>query len=440
MNISIQVSHISKVYKLYRDPIDRLKESLHPLKKKYHKEFYALNDFSMTVGKAEIVGIIGKNGSGKSTLLKIVTGVLRPSGGSYQVNGKISALLELGAGFNPERTGLQNVYLTGAINGFEAKEMDNRVKEIIDFADIGEFINQPTKTYSSGMNARLAFAVAIHVDPDVLIVDEILSVGDAAFQRKCSAKIEAFKNEGKTIFLVSHSEDKIVQLCDRAIWINDGQKVVEGPPKLITGLYLKYSNRENLNINQIAGELEKLKEKKSRKSESKDKKTVETVKNIYNPKLTPASTIYYDENGAKISDIKIKTLEGAQVNVLHQRVEYKFSYTVEFDRECSDVIFGMLIKNRQGIALSGGGYSLKEQNSYRSIEKGEVVDVEWTFKCLLNEGYYFLNAGVRESLKGDYLHRITDALMIRVVKSGDSFLTGLCLLVEGCHVTRSDER
>ncbi|MDQ1245236.1 MAG: lipopolysaccharide transport system ATP-binding protein, partial [Campylobacterota bacterium] len=236
-NTAIKVQNLTKTYKLYDKPIDRLKESLHPFKKKYHREFYALNDVSFEIKKGETVGIVGKNGSGKSTLLKIITGVLTPTSGKISVHGKISAILELGAGFNPEMTGLENVYLNTSINGMSKKETDSKIKEIVEFAELGEFINQPVKTYSSGMKARLAFSVSISVEPDILIVDEALSVGDAAFARKCFAKMEEIRSRGATILFVSHSEGSVVALCNRAIWISNGKQIIDGTPKLVTGLY-----------------------------------------------------------------------------------------------------------------------------------------------------------------------------------------------------------
>ena len=198
-NTAIKVQNLTKTYKLYDKPMDRLKESLHPLKKKYHKDFYALNDVSFEIKKGETVGIIGKNGSGKSTLLKIITGVLTPTSGRVNVNGKISAILELGAGFNNEMTGIENIYLNTSINGMNKQETNKIIDEIVDFAELGEHIYQPIKTYSSGMKARLAFAVAINVDPEILIVDEALSVGDVRFQQKCLRRMEEFKAQNKTI-------------------------------------------------------------------------------------------------------------------------------------------------------------------------------------------------------------------------------------------------
>ena len=191
-----------------------MKESLHPLRKRYHRDFYALSGVSLQLIKG-IIGIIGKNGSGKSTLLKILTGVLTPTSGKVEVNGRVSALLELGAGFNPEFTGLENVFFNGSIMGYSRHEMDAKIDDILAFADIGDFIHQPVKMYSSGMFARLAFAVAINVDPDILIVDEALSVGDAAFQSKCFQKFQEFREKGKTILFVTHSVDLIIKYCSR---------------------------------------------------------------------------------------------------------------------------------------------------------------------------------------------------------------------------------
>ena len=208
-NTAIKVSHLTKVYKLYDKPIDRLKESLHLLKKQYHKEFYALNDVSFEIKKGETVGIIGKNGAGKSTLLKIITGVLTPSSGHVHTNGRISSLLELGAGFNPEYTGVENIYLQGTLMGYTHSKMESKVDEILEFADIGDFVHQPVKMYSSGMFARLAFAVAINVDPDILIVDEALAVGDAGFVLKCMNRMKEIKEQGTTILLVTHDTQSI---------------------------------------------------------------------------------------------------------------------------------------------------------------------------------------------------------------------------------------
>ena len=227
------------MYKLYENPMDRLKESLGLTRKKRYKEHYALNNVSFQVKKGETVGIIGTNGSGKSTILKIITGVLNPTQGEVVVDGRISALLELGAGFNMEYSGLENVYLNGTMIGYSKEEIDKKLSSILEFADIGDFINQPVKTYSSGMFVRLAFAVAINIEPEILIVDEALSVGDVFFQAKCYHKFEEFKKLGKTILFVSHDLNSISKYCDRVILLNKGVKLKEGNPKEIVDIYKK---------------------------------------------------------------------------------------------------------------------------------------------------------------------------------------------------------
>ena len=237
--IVIKVENISKVYKLYEKPIDRLKETIGLSKKVYHTKHYALENLSFQVEKGETIGIIGTNGSGKSTLLKMITGVLTPTSGNIIVNGKISALLELGAGFNPEYTGIENIYLNGTMMGYKKEEMDDKIESILEFADIGEFINQPVKTYSSGMFSRLAFAVAINVEPDILIVDEALSVGDVFFQAKCYKKFNDFKKQGRTIIFVSHDMGSIMKYCDKTLLIDRGKFVDMGPSANMIDIYKK---------------------------------------------------------------------------------------------------------------------------------------------------------------------------------------------------------
>lgn len=239
---AIKIQHLTKIYKLYDRPIDRLKESLHPFKKHYHKDFYALNDVSFEIKKGETVGIIGKNGAGKSTLLKIITGVLTPTNGSIHVNGRIASLLELGAGFNPDYTGIENIYFQGMLMGLTREEMETKLEDILAFADIGDFVHQSVKMYSSGMFARLAFAVAINVDPDILIVDEALSVGDAAFQNKCIRKMEDIRDRGVTILFVSHDTQIIHKFCQKVIWL-DCSKIREiGTPDIVIENYMSFTH------------------------------------------------------------------------------------------------------------------------------------------------------------------------------------------------------
>ena len=236
---AIRASNLSKVYKLYDRSIDRLKESLHPLRRSYHHDFYALKDVSFEINKGETFGIIGKNGSGKSTLLKIIAGVLTPSGGNLEVRGKVSALLELGIGFNPDMTGLENIYFSGTIMGYSREEMDAKVDDILAFADIGEFIHQPMKTYSSGMFVRLAFAVATKVDPEILVIDEALAVGDMFFQSKCMLLMKKMIDSGVTLLFVSHDTSSVTNLCRRAVYLENGAVKTMGEALSVTDQYLK---------------------------------------------------------------------------------------------------------------------------------------------------------------------------------------------------------
>ena len=238
MDNVISVRDLSKVYRLYDKPIDRLKESLNIFHKSYHKEYYALNNLSFDINRGETVGIIGINGAGKSTLLKIITGVLTPSGGTIDVKGKISALLELGAGFNMEYTGIENIYLNGTMMGFSREEVDKKLDDILSFADIGDFVYQPVKTYSSGMFVRLAFAVAINVEPDILVIDEALSVGDVFFQQKCYKKIKELAGKS-TVLIVSHDLNAMTKFCERIIVMSAGQKVFDGEPNEAIAKYFK---------------------------------------------------------------------------------------------------------------------------------------------------------------------------------------------------------
>ena len=238
-NLAISVQGVSKIYKLYDKPIDRLKEAVSLTHKSYHRDFFALSDISFDVNKGETVGIIGTNGSGKSTILKIITGVLSPTTGTAEVSGNISALLELGAGFNSEYTGLENIYMNGTMMGFSRQEMERRMDDILRFADIGDFVNQPVKTYSSGMFVRLAFALAINVDPEILIVDEALSVGDVFFQAKCYRRMEEMMKNGTTILMVSHDMGSIIKYCDKVVLLNRGHFVAQGEAGKMVDLYKK---------------------------------------------------------------------------------------------------------------------------------------------------------------------------------------------------------
>ena len=257
---AIDVADVTKVYRLYEKPIDRLKESMSISHKNYHRDFYALNQLSFRVRKGETVGIIGTNGSGKSTILKIITGVLTPTTGEVKVDGKISALLELGAGFNMDYTGIENIYMNGTMMGYTKKEMDAKLQDILEFAEIGDFVYQPVKTYSSGMFVRLAFALAINVDPEILIVDEALSVGDVFFQSKCYRRMEEIRQKGTTILMVTHDMGSIIKYCDRVVLLNKGEFIAEGLAGRVVDMYKKI----------LAGQLDSLKAELERERQQKE--------------------------------------------------------------------------------------------------------------------------------------------------------------------------
>ncbi len=318
--LEIEAKKLTKMYKLYDNPKDRFKETFSLSKKKYHKEFYALKDINFQIFKGETVGIVGRNGSGKSTLLKILTGVLNPSGGEMKVNGKISALLELGAGFNMEYTGIENIYLNGTIMGIPQKEMESKLNDIISFADIGDHIYQPVKTYSSGMFVRLAFAVAINVEPDILIVDEALAVGDTRFQLKCMDKFVEFMEQGKTVLFVSHDINSIKRFCKRTIWINNGYMIMDGKTDEVTDNYVDFLKSEL--------PIEEYLEQKN----NPDKKQVVEEKKA--PQLAEFVSIkMFDENENEISEIE----HGKDVKI---RVEYDVH-----DTNVNEPVVGIAIRS-----------------------------------------------------------------------------------------------
>jgi len=254
---AITVESLSKTYRLYGSHRDRMKEFFHPLRKRYHSKHHALKDISFTLQRGEVLGVIGHNGSGKSTLLKILASVVSQSSGHYQCNGRVTALLELGGGFNEEMTGVENIYFIGALQGFRKREMKKRVEAILDFAEIGEYAYQPVKSYSSGMYVRLAFSMNININPEILIIDEALSVGDMRFQQKCFRKIKEIKESGKTIVFCSHSLSAVKDFCTRAIWINKGELVADGDPLTVTDQYQAYMSQTNV-VNKEDLSLEKL--------------------------------------------------------------------------------------------------------------------------------------------------------------------------------------
>ena len=415
-DVAISVNHVSKVYKLYDNPMDRLKESLGLSRKKKYKEHYALNDISFEIKKGETVGIIGTNGSGKSTILKIITGVLNPTVGNIQVDGRISALLELGAGFNDEYTGLENVYLNGTMLGFSREEIDARLQDILDFADIGEFIHQPVKTYSSGMFVRLAFAVAINIDPEILIVDEALSVGDIFFQSKCFRKFEEFKERGKTILLVSHDLSSISKYCDRVILLNKGNKVSEGSPKVVVDEYKKILANKSESVETEEKEEINDTPEQQVQNEQNDKFSIKNNWSKSFP-LNP-EFLEYGTGKAEILDFSIRDCNGNITNLIEKDTEFEIEMKVKFHDVVSEPIFAYTIKDIRGTDLTGTN-TMYENAPVREMHEDDVQEVVFRQKMTLQGGEYMLSLGCTGYCDGDFevFHRLYDICNLSVMSA-----------------------
>lgn len=401
----IEVTDLCKVYKLYNKPTDRLKESLGLSRKKQFKEHYALKHVDLTIKKGESVGIIGTNGSGKSTILKIITGVLSKTSGDVKVNGRISALLELGAGFNMEYTGIENIYLNGTMIGFTEAEIDARLQDILDFADIGDFVYQPVKTYSSGMFVRLAFAVAINIDPEILIVDEALSVGDVFFQMKCFHKFEEFQQMGKTILFVSHDLSSIAKYCDRVILLNQGVKLAEGNPKDMINMYKK------LLVNQLdVDTLEDISGKSKLTLETGDadawKHHFEINDNV----------IDYGERQAEIVDFAIIDQYGSFSNIIQKGSKFRVKAKLYFNDTVKNPIFTFTIKNPQGTDITGTN-TMFERVETGVVEKGETRIVTYSQQMDLQGGDYLISLGCTGYVGDEFkvYHRLYDLVGISVI-------------------------
>lgn len=405
---AIEVSHLTKAYRLYRKPSDRLREEFGIGRKKhrYSKEIRALDDVSFSVRKGETVGIIGTNGSGKSTILKIITGVLTPTSGEVRVNGRISALLELGAGFNMEYTGIENVYLNGTMIGFSKEEIDAKLEDILDFADIGDFVYQPCKTYSSGMFVRLAFAVAINIDPEILIVDEALSVGDVFFQAKCYHKFEEFKKEGKTILFVSHDLSSVSKYCDRVVLLNKGVRVAEGGPKEMVDLYKK------LLVHLGDGEQD------GKKNEPEGARAVAKDVPLTGHLPMNPDTLEYGEGQARILQVLTFDQDGRETNALNKGEPFTIRMRVHFTQRVENPIFAYTVKNLQGTEITGTN-TMFEKAPVESMEAGDEIEVSFRQEMNLQGGEYLLSFGCTGYQAGSFrvFQRLYDVLNVTVISA-----------------------
>ena len=400
---AIQVKEVTKVYKLFDSNVARMKDALSLTRKKLYKEHYALNKLSFNVRRGEAVGIIGVNGAGKSTILKIITGVLQPTSGEVVIDGRISALLELGAGFNPEYTGMRNIYLNGMMIGFTKEEIDAKLDDILKFADIGEFINQPVKSYSSGMFVRLAFAVAINIDPEILIVDEALSVGDVFFQNKCFHKFEEFRKQGKTIIFVSHDLGSIRKYCDRAILLNHGEKSGEGSPAEVIDLYkkilVKQSEKKGNTISTIAPDKDSW---------------------MSHYAINPSCDEYGDKQ-AQIVDFAIIDKTGKYTNVLTKGDEFKIRVKIRANEDVHEPISTFTIKTLKGTDVTGTN-TMFENVFLGDLKAGEEKIVTFTQNMNIQGGEYLLSISCTHYEEDELraFHRLYDVISLTVISEKDT--------------------
>ena len=428
---AIQVQNVSKIYKLYEKPIDRLKESLSITHKNYHRDFFALSDISFNVKKGETVGIIGTNGSGKSTILKIITGVLTPTSGNVRVSGVISALLELGAGFNMDYTGIENVFMNGTMMGFTKKQMEEKLPDILEF---GDFVYQPVKTYSSGMFVRLAFALAINVEPEILIVDEALSVGDVFFQSKCYRRMEEIRKNGTTILMVTHDMGSVIKYCDRVVLLNKGHYVAEGAPGKMVDLYKKILanqmgalEEELAEMNDFSGGIGD--EENSVKSESKtsDSQTGKSAgdhqkavhQGLMRDKLTinPSKT-EYGNGKAELYDFGLFDERGNLTNLLLKGEYFEIRERIHFYDTIQAPIFTYTIKDKKGADLTGTN-TMFEGTDIRPVRDGDEYEVCFRQKMTLQGGEYLLSMSCTGFEQGEHTvyHRLYDIANITVISN-----------------------
>ncbi|MEZ5615210.1 MAG: ABC transporter ATP-binding protein [Rhodocyclaceae bacterium] len=434
-DIVISARGLTKTYRLFGHPGDRIKQFFSLGLRQYHREFTALKDISFDIRKGETVGIIGSNGSGKSTLLQLVCCILKPTAGTIAVNGRVSALLELGAGFNPEFTGRENVYFQGALMGLSREQMDARFDGIAAFADIGSFIDQPVRIYSSGMFLRLAFAVAVNVDSDILVVDEALAVGDAGFRSRCFRRIGELRGAGCTILFVSHDMEQVVRLCSRIMLLDEGEQLAssESDTESIVAHFLRLQNagaerrhalRKQITLHSAA------------RPDEENRQAGEPV-----PDLPPdaETAVAYDSNGALIENVRLLDDAGKDARLLRKGQTYRCLFRVRFTQDAALVRCALLIKTQDGLRLGGALTAPAAQAGIPRIAEGTLAEVEFGFSCLLNPGTYLLSVSAFASEGGvEYaLHGIQSALRFQVEKDADRADTAIGAIDFNC---RSDVR
>ena len=417
--IAIKVEALSKCYQIYSHPRDRLLQALwgrdrRGRPKQYYRKFWALQQLSFRLGRGQTLGVVGRNGSGKSTLLQLICGTLQPTTGTVKVQGRVGALLELGSGFNPEFTGLDNVFLNAALLGLQRRETEERLDQILSFADIGSFIDQPVKTYSSGMAVRLAFAVQAHVDPDVLVVDEALAVGDELFQKKCYAHLERLKERGTSILLVTHSCPQIIQHCDQALLLHKGQARMLGEPARVTTTYQRLINASDAEWEQHFN------------NEAHNQAT-QPKPQWLDPQLKPQSTEIYPSHGAQITDAWIENSRGETVNVLPSDEPFTVVIRYQADSDLQGVSFACNLARTTGQRITGQTYASQHKLDLRA---GSEWEIRFSFLPGLWPDLYFLSSSIlREDASGrHFVHRVVDYRALRITSLTPASPIGACNL------------
>ena len=395
-DIAVSVRDLAKKYRLFSSPMERLKESLHPFRKRYHKEFWALNGINFDISKGQIVGILGRNGSGKSTLLQILASVLRPTSGTVIVNGRVSALLELGTGFSPEFTGRQNVLLNGAIMGVSHEEMLERLPAIIEFADIGEFFDQPMKIYSSGMFVRVAFAATVHVDPDILIIDEALAVGDAKFQHKCFQRLAELQAEKKTVIFVTHNSSLVTTYCDQAVLLDGGQLITSGDPVHVVDRYYDLLFENTTRPRSARGE------KSDRLSNNGNDNGLSGVFDsstaadlCYTRRSYNKNEVRFGSGAARVVDYAIESEGHGDVSNVRFGTDIALYIKVIFSRSVQMPVVGFAVKTLEGVEIFGTN-TFQMGEKLIPIAEGQIRVFRFSFSLRVNPGDYFFDLGVAE--------------------------------------------
>lgn len=445
-DISIQVQGLAKEYILNRSLKAAIFQLFNLKNPSSQEKFTALKNISFDLKKGQTIGIIGRNGSGKSTLLQLICGVLSPTKGRVIITGRIAAMLELGAGFNPNFTGRENVIFSAALIGLSKKEILGKFEEIERFAEIGSFIDQPVKVYSSGMYARLAFAVSISIEPDILIIDEALAVGDEVFQRKCFGKIEEIKKSGTTILFVSHSSSSIVNLCDQAILLHKGEILYNGDPQQAVYYLQKISNALDGELNKLVYEIKTetqseasplLPNEDTSKNDrlnsitlvpQEEPEIISTIdslddKEFFDSNLKTTSHASEPSQGIQINSAQLLTLEGTPVNTIITGRAYRFKVFLEALQDCTEICAVSLIRTKDGIELGGCQSPNLLENNKISVKKADKMEVDFDFKCMLNEGTYFCSFAL-QALNGSMFHYIKDMIAFRVIHPTPGHATG----------------